>query len=97
MGGVKTKKPRRREGKASTPKYQAAYPGYKGRTLWDVSHPDYKRPVRVLAPVAGSPNGAACIMTAAAYWGRRWQDLGFYAFCEYVRVNGRKKKRQEDT
>lgn len=56
----------------STPRFE----GYTGRKLWLVKHPDYAA-IEVLAP-----SMQAAIVTAAAVWGRRWQDYDFYAYCE---------------
>lgn len=69
-------------------KYDSAFPGYTGRILWDVFHPDYKKPVRVLAPRAGNKTNEASIQAAALFWKRRWQDYDFYAFCVCSLVNG---------
>jgi hypothetical protein len=40
----------KRKSAAVEKKYEAKFPEYTGRLLWDVSHPDYTKPVRVLAP-----------------------------------------------
>jgi hypothetical protein len=56
-------------------------------------HPDYQKPVRVCAPVA--QGGLCAVVPAAAFWGRRWQEVDFYACCTIVRV--RNENNQKET
>lgn len=67
-------------------KFDISAPNYTGKILWDVSHPDYKKPCRVRAPVRDNTNGALCIELAAEFWGRRWQDITFYPYCDVRRA-----------
>jgi len=60
--------------------YDIAFEGYHGRRRYTVSHPDYSGVLMVAAP-----NDVAAIVAAAEIWGVRWQNFGFYAFCEVRR------------
>ena len=57
------------------------YPGYEGKKQFEVKHPDFKRSVLVHAP-----DEASSIWTAAALWGVKWTDYGFYAECEVLKA-----------
>lgn len=48
--------------------------------IYDVQHPKYGV-VRVEAETED-----AAIVAAAAAWGVRWQEYGFYAWCEVTRA-----------
>lgn len=76
----------KRTGADKAAEYDAKFPDYGGTCIWEVRHPDYPKSCKVLAPIAYSRNEVAPIVTAASYWGRRWQDIEFYAYCECTRI-----------
>ena len=65
--------------------YDIAFEHYRGHRRYTVSHPEHSGVLLVAAP-----DEVAAIVAAAEYWQVRWQNFGFYAFCNVVIYNRRK-------
>ena len=57
--------------------YDTKFEKYEGAKRFDVTHPAHYGSVTVAAP-----DKEAAIVAAANFWGERWQDYNFYAWCE---------------
>jgi hypothetical protein len=59
--------------------YQQQFDGYSGTKRFSVTHPRHIDTV-----VVAAPDENAAIISAAKFWGERWQSLDFYSLCTVV-------------
>ena len=57
-----------------------AFEDYSGTKRYIVAHPDYRNSCTVAAPDENS-----AIVAASRFWGKKWTDYNFYAFCTVLR------------
>lgn len=60
--------------------YQAVFGSYKGKKIFEVTHPAFGT-CRVSAPDADSS-----IVAAAEFWHQEWTRLDFYSNCTVIRI-----------
>lgn len=63
--------------KAKEEKLDGVFENYSGKKRFEVSHPDFRVPLRVAAPTE-----EAAIVAAAKSRGVEWTKYEFYAYCE---------------